>query len=105
MEQEEIVASKNLVFSANGQDLPLDIANKTVRELKEMGFNDIASFEMKRDKKTNQMKPHVSEEDRQKMQQTLKEMEQDENDPDYHLDNLGDLNDGGDISMDQPRNM
>jgi hypothetical protein len=36
-----------LVYSTNGEQLPFDISKKTVEELREMGFKDIANFEMR----------------------------------------------------------
>jgi hypothetical protein len=57
-----------MVFSPNGDTLPIDIANKTVAELKSMGFKDIVSFELRRDSKTKAMKPYMNDEEKLKLQ-------------------------------------
>jgi hypothetical protein len=40
---------KNIVYSVDGQQLPFDITNKTVKELREMGFKDLLTFDMQHD--------------------------------------------------------
>jgi len=44
MNEEDMVADKGLVFSLDGSEVPIDIMNKTIQELKEIGFKDVVSF-------------------------------------------------------------
>lgn len=46
---DQIEPEKNLVYSADGAPLPFDIVNKTVKELRELGFKDVLSVNMKHD--------------------------------------------------------
>ena len=54
-----------------------------------MGFKDVMNFEMKSDSSGN-MKPHFDPAQKHKMQKILRDMEADENDPNYHLEDVGD---------------
>jgi hypothetical protein len=83
-----MLPSKSLVVSATGgEDLPIEVVNKTVRELKKMGFKDLINVDMKMGK--GGMKPELSEFDRRRLLKNLKEMEEGDSDPLFYLDKLG----------------
>lgn len=84
--------------------MPIEIANKTVKELRSLGFKDIANFTMTPDPVRGGMQPKFDASEKQRMLKILKEMEEDKNDPDYHLDTMGEPINNEDESLDHPRN-
>ena len=52
-----MIPSHNFVLSTDGKpvDMPFDIANKSVKELKELGFTEVSSLEYKPNKRTGQL--------------------------------------------------
>ena len=75
-----------MVFSASGEPFPIELANKTVKELKDMGFVDLGSFEVKKDPKSNGMRPYMTEEEKLKLEKSIKELEMEDDDPEFHLE-------------------
>lgn len=68
-----MIPAQNFVLSTDGKpsQLPIDIANKSVAELKELGFSEVTSLDFKPNKRTGRFEPIVSPEDRQRMMQSL----------------------------------
>lgn len=87
--EEEALPSNQLVFSADGTPMPLDIQNKTIKELREMGFKDVINFKATRDPVSGGMQPIFSMEEKHKLHKLAKEMEADIGDPTHHIDTLG----------------
>lgn len=81
----------------------MDIKNKTIDELRSMGFKDMVSFEMKHDPINGDSRPVLPPEEKQRLQRLSEEMQQDLNDPDFHLDTLGDQGIDEEQSLDNPR--
>jgi hypothetical protein len=53
-----------LVYSLDGEQLPLDVQNKTIEELKSMGFKDVMSFEMKHNPMDGNARPVLPPEEK-----------------------------------------
>lgn len=60
------------------------------------------SFDMKHDPITGGARPYMPPEEKQRIQQISKEMTEDLNDPDFHVDTMGDS--VNDESIDKPKN-
>lgn len=91
------------MYSLDGEELPIDIKNKTIDELRSMGFKDMVSFEMKHDPISGDTRPVLPPEEKERLQRLSEEMQQDLNDPDFHLDTLGDQGIDEEQSLDNPR--
>jgi len=100
---EEVDANKSVVYSLDGSDLPFDIKNKTIKDLREMGFKDVVSFNVKHDPISGGARPYMPPEEKQRIMNLTKEMQADMNDPDFHFDTMGDDYDE-DESLDHPKN-
>ena len=83
-------ANKSVVYSLDGSDLPFDIKNKTIKDLREMGFKDVVSFNVKHDPISGGARPYMPPEEKQRIMNLTKEMQADMNDPDFHFDTMGD---------------
>jgi len=68
----------------------MDVKNKTIEELRSMGFKDMVSFEMKHNPVDGNVRPVLPPEEKQRLQKLSDEMQEDLNDPEFHLDTLGD---------------
>ena len=90
---DEVEPNKNLVYSLDGEQLPFDVTNKTIKELRDIGFRDVVSFDMKHDPIKGGARPYMPPEEKQRIQSLTKEMQEDMNDPDSHFDTQGDAND------------
>ena len=81
----------------------MDVANKTIKELRAIGFQDIASYVLK-PQRDGSMKPDITADEQIEMQKLYKEMEDDLNDPTSHLEGdvkpLSEQND----DLDKPKN-
>lgn len=62
-----MVATDQFVFSADGAPLPFDIKDKTLKELKEMGFKDVINFSATSDPISGGMKPILSEHEKHRL--------------------------------------
>lgn len=80
----------------------MEIANKTIEELRAIGFTDVMSFNMKPDQ-TGQMRPHLDAEEKRKVMDMANQMQEDKDDPESHFDTMGD-NDDENQSLDRPKN-
>ena len=58
---------KNVVFSMDGKSLPFDVSGKTIDELKELGFRDVISFDMKQDPYSGGAKPYMPPEEKSRI--------------------------------------
>lgn len=83
---EKVQPNKNIVYSVDGDPIPFDVVNKTLSELKEMGFKDVMSFTMKHDEMTGEAKPHMPAEEKRRLQQILNDMQADKVDPNFNLE-------------------
>jgi hypothetical protein len=92
-----------MVYSVDGEKLPLDVQNKTIEELRKMGFKDMVSFEMKHDPMNGGARPVLPPEEKQRLMRMSEEMQEDLNDPSFHLDTMGDQIDEQE-SLDHPKN-
>ena len=105
---EQVLPNKNAIYSIDGEPLPLDIANKTLLELRNLGFTDIMSFDVKHDPMSNSVKPQIKGEERERLMQLANEYKKDLNDPDFNLELDDDSLYNGLIdeeqSLDRPRN-
>ena len=90
------------MYSVDGEKLPLDVQNKTIEELKNMGFKDMVSFEMKHDPMNGNARPVLPPEEKQRLMRMSEEMQKDLNDPEFHLDTMGDSIDEQQ-SLDHPK--
>ncbi len=68
-----------------------------------MGFKDVMSFDMQHDPISGGAKPYMPPEEKLRIQNLAKEMQQDMNDLDYHFDTMGEEY-REDESLDRPRN-
>lgn len=59
---EEMIPAQNFVLTADGKaaKLPFDIVNKSVTELKELGFSEVTSLDFKLNKRSGKLEPNVS---------------------------------------------
>lgn len=68
-----------------------------------MGFKDVINFSATSDPISGGMKPVLSEHEKHRLQKLSKEMEQDIDDPEFHLDTMGQhLNE--DENLNAPKN-
>ncbi len=81
-----IQPNKNAVYSIDGEPLPMEVLNKTLEELRQMGFKDVMNFEMKHDPITGGAKPHLPPEEKQRLIKLQEDMQKDIEDPDYHFE-------------------
>jgi hypothetical protein len=100
---EEIAPQKNIIYSVDGTPLPIDITNKTVEELRNLGFTDVLSYNVKHDPVSGGAKPVLDPEEKRRVIDMANQIKQDMNDPEYHLDTLGDPIDENQ-SLDRPKN-
>jgi hypothetical protein len=89
----DMKAAKSIVLSSNGEPLPIEIMNKSIHELKEMGFKDMISFDVKRNPITQGLKPKINEDEKRKLLKILKEMNTGEEDPSFHEERIEDAAD------------
>ena len=61
---ENIQPTQNSVYSIGGEELPMDIKNKTIEELRSMGFKDMVSFEVKHDPVNGDTRPVLPPEEK-----------------------------------------
>lgn len=63
---EEMVPSHNFVLTPDGKpaQLPIDIVDKSVAELKKLGFSEVMSLDFKPNKRTGKLEPNVSASER-----------------------------------------
>ena len=102
--EEQLQPSSNAVFSSDGSTLPFDVANKTLLELKQMGFEDVMSVTMQSNPLNGELKPNLPADERYRLQNVLKDMEKDMNDPTHHLEGDTAPLSQQDESLDQPKN-
>ena len=90
-----MIPAQNFVISTDGKPaaLPVDMVNKSVAELKQLGFSEVMSLDFKPNKRTGRLEPNVSPEDRQRMMESLELGEDGEEivEQDYFNDFLNDL--------------
>jgi hypothetical protein len=79
----------------------MDVLNKTLTELRDMGFKDVMNFEMKHDPVTGGARPHLPPEERSRILSMQEELKKEVDDPDFHFE--GDSIDGNE-SLDYPKN-
>ena len=79
----------------------MDVVNKTLSELREMGFKDVMNFEMKHDPISGGAKPYLPPDEKERLIKMQEDIKKDINDPDFHFE--GDSIDGNE-SLDHPRN-
>lgn len=51
----------------DGEPLPFDITNKTVEELRKIGFTDVLSVDLKHDSVTGSAKPYMNPEEKRRV--------------------------------------
>jgi hypothetical protein len=61
-----MIPSKSFVLDSKGNPatLPFDIVDKSVAELKELGFSEVMSLDFKPNKRSGKLEPNVSASDR-----------------------------------------
>ena len=61
-----MIPAQNFVLSTDGKPakLPFDIINKSVAELKELGFSEVTSLDFKMNKRSGKLEPNMSAQDR-----------------------------------------
>lgn len=61
------------MISTDGKpkSLPFDVAEKSVAELKSLGFTEVMSLDFKPNKRTGNLEPQLSAEDKEKMRLAL----------------------------------
>jgi len=57
-----MIPAQNFVLSTDGKpaSIPVDIVNKSVAELKQLGFSEVMSLDFKPNKRTGKLEPNVS---------------------------------------------
>ena len=70
--------------------MPFDVTQKSVQELKELGFSEVMSLDYKPNKRTGKLEPDIGSEEKQRMREALELDLREENDPDSYLDMLRD---------------
>ena len=87
---EDMQPEKNIVYSFDGEELPFDVKDKTLKELRQMGFKDILNFTVKHDPFKEGAQPYMPPEEKQRVLEQANELRRDINDPDFHFDPMGD---------------
>lgn len=61
-----MIPAQNFVLSTDGKPakLPFDIINKSVAELKELGFSEVTSLDFKMNKRNGKLEPNMSAQDK-----------------------------------------
>lgn len=65
--ESELVPNNQVVYSLDGTPFPPELMNKTIKELRQMGFTDVAKINMKFDNATNGLKPQMDPIERHKL--------------------------------------
>eukprot|EP00347_Sterkiella_histriomuscorum_P017245 403350129 len=100
--QDELIPNSSVCYSLDGTPMPPELMNKTVKELRQMGFSDVSKINMKFDRHTRDLKPSIDPVERHKLQKAMQEMEEEQKDPSLSFESLSSMND--DEDLDQPRN-
>ncbi|CDW83616.1 UNKNOWN [Stylonychia lemnae] len=86
--EDQIVPEQNLVYSLDGEQFPIEIQNKTVKELREMGFKDIMNFKATKSPYDEHYIPQISPQEKHRLQKLNQELEQEINDPSFSKEAL-----------------
>jgi len=89
---DELQASKNeapMAPDGISPQMPAELAGKTIRQLKAMGAQEIASISSRAGTRGYGFESELSPEAEEKYRQALKELEDQDFDPDYFTDTLG----------------
>ena len=74
---DQLRPTENIAFSLDGESkevMPFDIANKTVEELREIGFQDMMDVNFKPSPRTGELKPVLSHSEKQGLEEALEQL-------------------------------